>query len=211
MSMKLNVKRTILVGFAFLAISSFWQMYDSLIPKILTGTFNISKTYSGIIMASDNILALFLLPLFGGISDKCRSSLGRRKPFILVGTLVAVVLMIGLPILDNNYFAAPSSTKVLLFIINLALLLIAMGTFRSPAVALMPDVTPKPLRSKGNAIINLMGAVGGVLYLIITTFLYSKSRTEGLDHISYVPIFAIVACIMLIALAIIMFFVKKKN
>lgn len=209
--MKLNVKRTILVGFAFLAINAFWQMYDSLIPKILTGTFDIPKTYSGIIMASDNILALFLLPIFGGISDKCKSPLGRRRPFILAGTLLSVVLMMGLPILDNSYFAAPSSLKILLFIINLALLLIAMGTFRSPAVALMPDVTPKPLRSKGNAIINLMGAVGGVLYLIITTVLYSKSRTDGLEHVSYVPIFAIVAGIMLVALFIIMLFVNEPK
>ena len=98
-------------------------------------------------MASDNVLALFLLPLFGGISDKCKSSLGRRKPFILFGTIVSVILMLGLPILDNSYFAVPSNTKILLFILNLGLLLIAMGTFRSPAVALMPDVTPKPLRS----------------------------------------------------------------
>ncbi|MBQ6847590.1 MAG: MFS transporter [Clostridia bacterium] len=209
--MKLNVKRTVLVGFAFLAINSFWQMYDSLIPKILTGTFNISKTYSGIIMASDNILALFLLPLFGGLSDKCKSPLGRRRPFIIAGTLFAVVLMMGLPILDNSYYTAPSSTKTLLFIINLALLLIAMGTFRSPAVALMPDVTPKPLRSKGNAIINLMGAVGGVLYLLITSVLYSKGRTEGLEHISYVPIFAIVGGIMLVALAVIMLFVNEPK
>lgn len=209
--MKLNVKRTVLVGFAFLAICSFWQMYDSLVPKILTETFHIPKTYSGIIMASDNILALFLLPIFGGISDKCKSPLGRRRPFILAGTLVSVVLMMGIPILDNSYFAAPSSLKILLFIVNLALLLIAMGTFRSPAVALMPDVTPKPLRSKGNAIINLMGAVGGVLYLIITSVLYSKGRTEGLEHISYVPIFAVVAGIMLIALAVIMFCVNEPK
>ena len=209
--MKLNVKRTVLVGFAFLAICSFWQMYDSLVPKILTETFHIPKTYSGIIMASDNILALFLLPIFGGISDKCKSPLGRRRPFILAGTLVSVVLMMGIPILDNSYFAAPSSFKILLFIVNLALLLIAMGTFRSPAVALMPDVTPKPLRSKGNAIINLMGAVGGVLYLIITSVLYSKGRTEGLEHISYVPIFAVVAGIMLIALAVIMFCVNEPK
>lgn len=164
--MKLNVKNTVLIGFSFLAISSFWQMYDSLIPKILTGTFNISKTCSGIIMASDNVLALFLLPLFGTLSDKTKSPLGRRKPYILIGTIISAVLMIGLPILDNSYFSAPSDTKVLLFIINLAFLLIAMGTFRSPAVALMPDITPKPLRSKGNAVINLMGAVGGVIYLI---------------------------------------------
>ncbi len=209
--MKLNVKRTVLVGFAFLAISAFWQMYDSLIPKILTGTFNISKTYSGFIMASDNVLALFLLPLFGGISDKCKSPLGRRRPFILTGTVISVILMMGLPIIDNSYYSSPDSLKILFFIVNLALLLIAMGTFRSPAVALMPDVTPKPLRSKGNAIINLMGAVGGVLYLIITSVLYSKSRTEGLEHVSYVPIFLIVAIIMLIALFIIMLFVNEPE
>lgn len=209
--MKLNVKRTVLVGFAFLAISAFWQMYDSLVPMILTGTFKISPTVSGGIMAADNILALFLLPLFGGISDKCKSRLGRRRPFILTGTIFAVILMLGLPILDNSFYAAPSDLKAILFIVNLGLLLIAMGTFRSPAVALMPDVTPKPLRSKGNAIINLMGAVGGVIYLILTSVLYSKGRTEGLDHINYLPIFAIVAGIMLVALAIIMFCVNEPK
>ena len=209
--MKLNVKNTILVGFSFLAISSFWQMYDSLIPKILTGTFNISKTASGAIMASDNVLALFLLPLFGGLSDKCRSSIGRRKPFILFGTLISAILMLGLPILDNSYFAAPSSTKILLFILNLGLLLVAMGTFRSPAVALMPDVTPKPLRSKGNAIINLMGAVGGVIYLIVTSVLYSNSRTEGLEHVNYLPIFIIIAGVMILSLIIIMTLVNEPK
>ena len=86
-----------------------------------------------------------------------------------------------------------------------------MGTYRSPAVALMPDVTPKPLRSKGNAIINLMGAVGGILYLIANTILYSKSRTEGLEHINYQPIFAIVSGIMLIALFILIFFVNEPK
>lgn len=209
--MKLNTKQTVLVGFAFLAISAFWQMYDSLVPMILTDTFKISETVSGAIMASDNILALFLLPLFGGLSDKCRSPLGKRRPFILFGTIFAVILMMGLPILDNSYFSAPSKTKTILFIANLGLLLIAMGTFRSPAVALMPDVTPKPLRSKGNAIINLMGAVGGIIYLIITSLLYSKSRTEGLDHIDYLPIFAIVGGIMVVALFVIMFFVNEPR
>ncbi len=209
--MKLNTKRTVLIGFAFLAISSFWQMYDSLVPMILTGTFKISETISGGIMAADNVLALFLLPLFGGLSDKCTSRLGRRRPFILVGTLVSVALMLGLPILDNSYFAAPTALKAILFIVNLGLLLIAMGIYRSPAVALMPDVTPKPLRSKANAIINLMGAVGGVIYLLLTSVLYSAKRTEGLIHINYLPIFSIVAGIMLVALAIIMLCVNEPK
>jgi len=209
--MKLNTKRTVLVGFAFLAISAFWQMYDSLVPMILTKTFKIPETWSGTIMAADNVLALFLLPLFGGISDRCTSRLGRRRPFILVGTIISVALMMGLPILDNSYFAAPTSLKAILFIVNLGFLLIAMGTYRSPAVALMPDVTPKPLRSKANAIINLMGAVGGVLYLILTSLLYSARRTEGLIHINYLPIFAIVGGIMVIALVIIMLCVNEPE
>ena len=209
--MKLNVKLTVLVGFAFLSISAFWQMYDSLVPLILSSTFQVDKSFSGIIMAADNILALFLLPLFGGISDRCQSRLGRRKPFILVGTLLAVSLMSLLPILDNSYYASPAPIKAIGFIVILGLLLVSMGTYRSPAVALMPDVTPKPLRSKGNAIINLMGAVGGIIYLIITSFLYSKSRTEGLDHINYLPIFLIVAGIMLLALLILFLFINEPK
>ena len=156
--MKLNIKRTILVGFAFLSISAFWQMYDNKIPLILQNTFGLNETVTGVIMASDNILALFLLPFFGGLSDRCKSPLGRRKPFILIGTLIAAALMIALPIIDNSFAVSPSSFKTLLFVVALFFTLIAMGIYRSPAVALMPDVTPKPLRSKGNAIINLMGA-----------------------------------------------------
>ena len=99
MNLKLNNKRTILVGLAFLSICAFWQMYNSVIPKILTYTFHLDETYSGIIMAADNVLALFLLPLFGAISDKSRSRMGRRMPFILCGTGCAVLLMMLLPIL----------------------------------------------------------------------------------------------------------------
>lgn len=209
--MKLNTKLTVLIGFAFLSISSFWQMYDNLVPLILTNTFKMNETVSGVIMAADNILALFLLPLFGGISDRSNMRLGKRKPFILFGTILAVILMSFLPILDNSYFAAPQAWKLIAFIIVLGLLLISMGTYRSPAVALMPDVTPKPLRSKGNAIINLMGAVGGILYLIANAIIYTKSRTDGLLHINYQPIFAIVSGIMLIALFILMFFVNEPR
>lgn len=209
--MKLNTKRTILIGFAFLSISAFWQMYDNLVPLMLTGTFAIDKTWSGMIMAADNVLALVLLPLFGSLSDRCHHPLGRRKPFILFGTLGACLLMAGLPLLDNLYAASPSKGVFFAFVGILALLLIAMGTYRSPAVALMPDVTPKPLRSKGNAVINLMGAVGGILYLLITSVLYSKSRTEGLEHINYLPIFLIVAGIMLASLLIIMLFVDEPR
>ena len=206
--MRLNTKRTVLVGFAFLSICAFWQMYDNLIPKILTETFGIGESISGVIMASDNVLALFLLPLFGGLSDKCTSKLGRRRPFILFGTIAAVILMMLLPILTDSYHAQPAAWKVVCFIVGLGMLLISMGTYRSPAVALMPDVTPKPLRSKANAIINLMGAVGGIIYLVITTFLY---KTSADVYVSYLPLFAIVGGIMLVALAIVMFCVNEPK
>lgn len=211
MNLKLNNKRTILVGLAFLSICSFWQMYNSVIPKILTYTFHLDETYSGIIMAADNVLALFLLPLFGAISDKSRSRMGRRMPFILCGTGCAALLMMLLPILDNSYAASPSVTKLVLFIAVLGLLLVAMGTYRSPAVALMPDVTPKPLRSRANAIINLMGAVGGILYLVITSVLYSSSRVAGLEHVNYLPLFAIVAGIMAVSVGILFAAIREKK
>jgi len=208
---KLDLSRTIRIGFAFLSICAFWQMYNSIIPLILTNTFHMEETYSGIIMAADNVLGLFLLPLFGGISDKCTSKLGRRKPFILFGTIAAVVLMMLLPFVDNRYFANPTFGKKALFIGILGALLLAMGTYRSPAVALMPDVTPKPLRSKGNAIINLMGAVGGILYLILASVLYSSKRTAGLEHVNYITLFAIVAGIMIVALIILMITVDEVS
>ena len=103
--MKLNYGRTVRIGFAFLAICAFWQMYNNVIPLILTNTFHMNESLSGAIMAADNVLALFLLPLFGSLSDKCKSPMGRRKPFILAGTVLSVLLMLLVPVLDNRYFS----------------------------------------------------------------------------------------------------------
>jgi len=209
--MKLNNKRTLLVGFAFLSICAFWQMYDNVVPLILTKTFNMNETYSGAIMALDNIFALFLLPFFGGLSDKTHTKLGKRTPYIIGGTAAAIVLMNILPVLDNGYYAVASTGKLVAFVIILGLLLIAMGTYRSPAVALMPDVTPKPLRSKANAIINLMGAIGGAMYLAITAVLYPNSKTSGLDHVNYQPLFIIVAAIMLVSVVLLVLTIKENK
>ena len=152
--MKLNYKRTFLVGLAFMAISSFWQLYNNAVPLMLKETFGVSDDISGYVMAADNMLAVFLLPFFGALSDKVRTPFGKRKPFIIIGSCLAAVIMLLIPFANN--------TKNLpLFVVVLGLLLLVMGSYRSPAVALMPDVTPKPLRSKGNAVINLMG---GQLY-----------------------------------------------
>lgn len=209
--MKLNNKRTILVGLAFLSICAFWQMYDGIVPLILTNTFHLNKTFSGAIMAADNVLALFLLPLFGSLSDKANTKIGKRMPFILFGTGCAVILMNILPLLDNGYAAEPSPFKLASFVIVLGLLLVAMGTYRSPAVALMPDVTPKPLRSKANAIINLMGAVGGVLYLAVAAVMYPNSKVEGLSHVNYQPLFIVVSSLMFIAIAALFLTVKEPK
>lgn len=190
--MKLNYKRTILIGFAFMAISAFWQVYDNIIPLILKYFFNMGDTLSGAIMALDNVLALFMLPVFGAWSDKINHRKGKRTPFIFVGTIMAVCLMMILPIAAN-------SRNIVMFVVVLLLTLMAMGTFRSPAVSLMPDVTPKPLRSKGNAIINLMGAVGGVTALIMIMLLVGDGQTPD-----YSPLFMGIAIIMIISLMVLL-------
>ncbi len=209
--MKLNCKRTFIIGLAFMSICSFWQLYDNVIPLILKDTFHVLDSIAGVIMALDNVVALFLLPLLGAVSDKCNTKIGRRMPFILGGTLVAVILMTLIPILDNAYYKNPSFSILISFVILLALLLIAMGSYRSPAVALMPDLTPKPLRSKANAIINLMGAVGGIFYLVLSAFLFSSQKTDGLNHINYQTVFLIIAFVMIISVLILFFTISEPK
>ena len=209
--MKLDNKRTVLVGLAFLSICAFWQMYDNVVPLILTKTFHMHETFSGAIMAADNVLALFLLPFFGTLSDRTDNTLGKRTPYILGGTAAAVLLLNILPLLDNEYYTSPSTGKMVAFIIVLGLLLVAMGTYRSPAVALMPDVTPKPLRSRANAIINLMGAVGGIIYLAIAAVMYPNSKVQGLEHVNYHPLFFIVSVIMAVSVATLAATIKEPQ
>ena len=199
-AMKLNYKRTILIGLAFFSICAFWQMYDTLIPLILRDTFKIGDAASGWIMAADNVLALFMLPLFGRLSDRTDTKLGRRMPFIVGGTLLAVVLMTAL-------IGADAPGRFPVFIALLGLLLIAMGTYRSPAVALMPDVTPKPLRSKANAVINLMGALGGVYTLVAIQLLVGK-HADG--RANYAPVFYAVAALMAAAVLLLIWRVNEN-
>ena len=293
--MKLNYKRTIFVGFAFFLICAFWQAYDNTIPLILTNKFGMSQTWSGLIMAIDNILALFMLPLFGAISDKTKSKMGRRTPFILFGTVIAVCAFIGLSLVDAaqlkqissvsgiddpaameeiydrtedlnleilspdgktfslqeqftkeefvaikstipnpassgaetitnpdyTNFVAPARQAVVrsittdnkgnlvVFIILLLVTLVAMSTFRSPAVALMPDVTIKPLRSKANAVINLMGSAGGILVLALGIVFGTSALKNSL--MGYTPYFVVIAAIMIVSLVIFMLTVKEPK
>ena len=289
--MKLNYKRTILVGFAFFLISAFWQAYDATIPVILTNKFGMSQTWSGIIMALDNVLAVFMLPMFGALSDKCNTKHGKRTPFITIGTIVAAVALVGLTFVDNaqlknisevaiiddpaaltviydaqakvelqtpegqefvledkfskedftaikckvtdaktgkqvtnpdytNYVAparqayvarktAENSTELVLFVALLLVVLVAMATFRSPAVALMPDVTVKPLRSKANAVINLMGTAGGIIVLVLG-MVFATSAVQN-AMMSYTAYYGVIAGIMITALVIFLLTVREKK
>ncbi len=196
--MKLNYKRTILVGFAFFLISAFWQAYDTIVPLILTNKFGMEQGVSGVIMSIDNVFAVFLLPVFGGLSDKFTSSrFGRRTPFIFVGTILAVVSFVLLGFMET----LPA------FIIILLLALLSMATFRSPAVALMPDVTLKPLRSKGNAIINLMGTFAGMLVLVLG-IIFKTSEKGKTDFEIYI---ISVCALMITALIVFLLTVKEKK
>lgn len=194
-AMKLNYKRTILVGFAFFLISAFWQAYDTIVPLILTNKFGMEQGYSGMIMSLDNIFAVILLPIFGTLSDKTKTPFGKRTPYIFVGTILAAAFFVIL-----GY-----SASLLWFILLLLACLLSMATFRSPAVALMPDVTVKPLRSKGNAIINLMGTAGGMLVLGLG--IVFKTNEVGKTDFSVYLIS--VAAVMIAALVVFILTVKE--
>lgn len=305
--MKLNYWRTLKVGLAFAIIQVFWTAYDYVVPLLLENTFGLSNSLRGLIMGADNLLSLFLLPIFGKISDKTNTKWGRRTPFIVLGTIASVIIMIFVPITSNaqlksslnlrdqitathvegytytdhegkvydakalytmlyeegasnsdycdrqyfkdfggdtleayldialnpldengeytedyntfvktgiNSYATDqifekitkgNLTPLILYMIVLLLVLIAMATFRSPAVALMPDVTPKPLRSQANAMINLAGGAGGAVAFLIYTI------TFMINPYGYLAIFIAVACAMLILLACYLIFVKEPK
>lgn len=197
--MKLNYRRTFFIGLAFLSISGFWQMYDSIIPLMLQNTFHLGETVTGIIMAMDNVLAIFLLPLFGALSDKADTRLGKRMPFIAGGTLLAVTFLMLLP-------AADRMENLFLFAALLFALLLSLGLYRSPSVALMPDLTPNMLRSKANAVINLMGAAGGVYALLMIKLLAGAGERPD-----YFPLFMSIGGLMLTAVAILLVTIKEKK
>jgi len=197
--MKLNYKRTFFVGLAFMSICSFWSLYDNIIPLILKNTFNISDTIAGALMAADNVLALFMLPLFGMLSDKTNTRFGKRTPYIVFGTLAAAIGMLLIPYADNT-------KSLVLLLIALGIVLFSMSTYRSPAVALMPDVTPKPLRSKANAVINLMGAIGGIITLGVIAVLVPK---EGIPN--YFNVFATTAGIMVVSITLLVITINEKK
>lgn len=343
--MKLNYKRTILVGFAFFLICAFWQAYDSIVPMILVNKFGLNQFVSGVIMSIDNVIAIFLLPLFGSLSDKTKTKFGRRTPYIVLGSIFAIVAFLGLSFADNTQLAkleikngesfyeqlfennyeianaeyssftnkdvpkkynikdyasqvvknknwkdltdsekdevkswyksinkeylvdhslpetvyayvdgeymlveivdgkyvcsdgteigkfdthnaytslitpaisgyawqktVANPTALILFVALLLLTLLAMATFRSPAVALMPDVTIKPLRSQANSIINLLGTAGGMLVLVLG-IVFGTGKTYN-QMMSYTWFVGAVCLLMVAGLIVFIFTVKEKQ
>ncbi|MBO5274641.1 MAG: MFS transporter [Clostridia bacterium] len=207
--MKLNYKRTVLIGFAFMSILAFWQFYDQVIPYILENIFGLTTFAANAIMSIDNILAIFMLPLFGAISDRTRTPLGKRTPYIFFGTVAAVILLVILGFMEE-------SRSFWGFIICLMLLLVTMATYRTPAVAYMPDVTPKPLRSKANAIINLVGYIGGIFATVVMMFTLRSEKSASGETVyaedqSFLPVFFIIAGFMLIAVIVLVLTVKENK
>ncbi|MBQ1186148.1 MAG: MFS transporter [Clostridia bacterium] len=235
--MKLNYKKVLLVGMAFFLISAFWQAYDAITPLILTNHFGLPQSVSGAVMSIDNILAVFMLPIFGALSDKVNTRFGKRTPFIFFGTIVAVVSFFCLTFIDNLQIsklvakgipemAVKDNEEVMAtvrdltlkltlenpwpligFIATLFVVLIAMATFRSPAVALMPDVTVKPLRSKANAIINLTGTAGGIIVLVLG-MVFATSKNLYMQYTGYV---GAVCAVMLLGFVLFLLTVKEKK
>lgn len=178
-----------------MSICAFWQVYDSVIPLILENSFNMQEVLTGVIMAADNILAVFLLPVFGSLSDRVNTPFGKRNPFIVLGTILSVAAMFFIPLADNQ-------RNLVLFLILLGLVLLFMSFYRSPAVALMPDVTPRPLRSRGNAVINLTGTVGAIFALLAIRFLVKEGKTPDYSYLFWVLIAFMVICTVILVLTV---------
>ena len=225
---KLNLKRTFLIGFAFFGILLLWQVYDSWCPPLLTELFKNSfgvtnerevQYLVGIMMAVDNLAALVLLPIFGRLSDKTHTRIGKRMPYILVGTFVCAVAFPFMPVFFHY-------NNVAGFIAMMLIVVIFMMMYRNPAVALMPDLTPKPLRSKANGIINIMGYVGGLFATIVgIVFVLSEYLGTKIDKVTGLPaehtwaynnIWALelpflIASVLMVISAVVLFFTVKEN
>lgn len=207
--MKLNYKRTVLIGLAFMSILAFWQFYDQVIPYILEKVFELKTFTANAIMSVDNILAIFMLPLFGAISDKTHTRLGKRTPYILFGTVAASVLMVILGLFEE-------SRNFVAFIATLMVLLVVLAVYRTPAVAYMPDVTEKPLRSKANAVINLVGYIGGIFSTVVMMFMLKGEKNELGETVysenqSFLPVFIVIAVFMLLTVLIMVFTVNENK
>ncbi|MFA6755549.1 MAG: MFS transporter [Bacilli bacterium] len=220
-SFKLNYKRTFIIGFAFFGILLLWQVYDSWCPTFLTELFKeyFSKESTeevqylvGIMMALDNLAALILLPIFGSLSDKTHTKIGKRMPYILIGTFCCAVAFPFIPVLFH-YHNVWGTVALMAVVVLFAMM------YRNPAVALMPDMTPKPLRSKANGIINIMGYIGGAFATVVgLIFVLSDYLGENSElwrsfsaNIWWVEAPFLIASVLMLVSALVLFFNIKEN
>ena len=225
--LKLNYKRTFLIGFAFFGILLLWQVYDSWCPTFLTDIFA-RRMYGlssaelkaadpdkilnvqwivGIIMACDNLAALILLPIFGNLSDRTRTPIGKRMPFILAGTFVSAVAFPFIPLFFHY-------NNIVGMVAMMAIVLMFMMMYRNPAVALMPDITPKPLRARANGIINIMGYLGGAFATVLGIFLVLSSYINSPDsarNLWTIELPFIIASVLMVISALVLFFTIREN
>lgn len=186
---KLNYKKTFLLGMGFFAVSLVWPLYNVYVPIFLRDYLN-SQFQINAIMTLDNVLAVTLIPIVAALSDRTRTRFGRRMPYLMVGIPLAAVMFVLLP----NY------SSFLMFMVIITILNFSMAIFRAPTVALMPDITPAPLRSKANGIINFMGGLASVFVLVGGSFLYKVNKN--------LP-FTMTALLMIFALLMLMRFIKE--
>ena len=225
--LKLNVRRTALIGFAFFGILLLWQVYDSWCPTFLTDIFahhiygmtsaelkasdpdkilNV-QWIVGIIMACDNLAALILLPIFGNLSDKTKSPIGKRMPYILVGTFVSAVAFPFIPLFFHR-------NNIVGMVITMVIVLVFMMMYRNPAVALMPDITPKPLLAKANGIINIMGYFGGAFATVLGIFMVLShyiNTPVAERNIWTIELPFIIASVLMVISALVLFATIKEN
>ena len=213
MTLKLNKKRTFLIGFAFFGILLLWQVYDSWCPTLLT---EIIKTrlgatdelevqwLVGIIMACDNLAALILLPIFGSLSDKTHTKIGKRMPYILVGTFVSAIAFPFIPLFFHL-------NKIGAMVAMMAIVLLFMMMYRNPAVALMPDITPKPLRAKANGIINIMGYFGGAFATVLGMVFVLSGYLKGDHKLMTIEMPFVIASVLIVISALVLFFTVREN
>ncbi len=214
--LRLNVPRTVLVGLAFFTVTMFWQVYDSIMPLFLLD-FGFGATKRGIVMSLDNVLAVVLLPFMGLLSDRfpmtLRAKVGRRMPFIVLGSILAAVTFMLVNMAHNMH-------NLVLMLVLTSFVLVFMCLYRTPAVSLMPDVTPKPIRSNANAVINIMGTVGGVISLLLMNVLIdyeervindSGETQRFLAASNHNWILVSLICAFMVLAAIIMLIKVKEN
>ena len=208
--LKLNFKNTFRIAFAFFGILMLWQVYNTYCPIILEKMLqelgvDSTNYIVGIIMALDNVAAIFIMPIFGFMSDKTKTRWGKRMPYIVIGMVLTIIVFPFIALMCMwNIFAG--------VIVFMMLFLIVMQSYRSPAVALMPDVTPKPLRSAANGIINLIGYFGGVFATVLGMFsIFKLNADSSLAEIQDKVIWPFIVCTAVLVIVLIVLIVTIKE